>query len=309
MFKWPDAPAASAPVREMADFAELLAWRNGTASTGDMIAAVNIMEENDDSERTPGDTRSVRGVEETFLELEFRAEACGNRRGYPFRIDKQGDTLRLDTPRTNPRSLVYKFLLLATRLNMRTDRMHAGIDGALLFERLCAQIARAYYGPRAKSAVFGTGTGSAAFRNKVDDLCRRLEEGGGFRVDGTALYVRDGKLDIVAWAPFADRREGKSILFGQCKTGTNYKDSLTQLQPDSFCRKWLRSQPALPPIRGFFISEALSAAGWYDAASDAGLLFDRCRIMDFCNVRDPGILADIRSWTSAAAEVSGLPTD
>ena len=98
-------------------------------------------------------------------------------------------------------------------------------------------------------------------------------------------------------------------MFGQCKTGTNYKDSLTQLQPDSFCRKWLRSQPALPPIRGFFISEALSAAGWYGAASDAGLLFDRCRIMDFCNVRDPGVLADIRSWTSAAAEVSGLPTD
>ncbi len=275
-----------------------------------VIAAVNRLEENDHGDGVAEDDPNEHRIEEAFSELEFRAGACRIRHEYPFEIHKAGSTVRLADRSLSSRSPVYRFLLLATRLNMKDNRKHAGIDGTQLFERLSAQVAQEYLGERAESLVFGTGSRGAGFRNKIDDLCKRIGEGDRFDgKQGTSAHTRDGKLDVVAWKPFSDRRQGKLILFGQCKTGTNYRDSLTQIQPDSFCSKWLRSQPALPPVRVFFISEALSATGWYNAARDAGLLFDRCRIMDFCDIRDPGVLADMRSWTSAAAVASGLSTD
>ena len=125
--------------------------------------------------------------------------------------------------------------------------------------------------------------------------------------------MRDGKLDVVAWKPFADSWQGKLIIFGQCKTGTEYRDTLTQLQPDAFCAKWLREMPAISPVRVFFISEALSRSGasaqhrWYERSTDAGLLFDRCRTVDFCDGLTDDVLEEVRAWTGAAAGSNELP--
>ena len=75
----------------------------------------------------------------------------------------------------------------------------------------------------------------------------------------------------------------------------------------SFCKKWLRSPPALTPVRMFFVAEAMSRVDWYDAASDAGLLFDRCRIVDFCDSLTDDVFAKVRTWTEAAAAATALP--
>ena len=109
------------------------------------------------------------------------------------------------------------------------------------------------------------------------------------------------------WKHFSDGLAGKAIAFGQCKTGTNYKDTLTQLQPDSFCRKWMQSPPAMTPMRMFFIAEALPKGRWYNFTSDAGVLFDRCRIVDFSSQVSQDISAKIEGWTAAAASATGLP--
>ena len=94
--------------------------------------------------------------------------------------------------------------------------------------------------------VFGTSAGLSDFREKADRLCQRLREGEGFlNRDRAEPTQRDGQLDVVVWKPFADGDPGKLIAFGQCKTGTDHKDTVTQLQPDSFCRKWLHSSPVL----------------------------------------------------------------
>ena len=118
---------------------------------------------------------------------------------------------------------------------------------------------------------------------------------------------KDGKLDVVAWKPFSDKMKGKLVVFGQCKTGTRYRESLTNLRPDSFCEKWFESQPVLNPVRLFFVSESLSRGDWVGKGIDAGLIFDRCRIVDFCGRMDGRVIADIRAWTSAAATAGGLP--
>ena len=305
-FKWPGTPSARAPAHEVADFAELVCWKyRGTSMTA-ICADLGRLEEHDYSDGVPEEEEIPKVVEAAYSEIERRIKAC--RGGYPYVISKDGYALAMAVDDGNHRHVVYRYLLLATRLNMMSNRVHRSLDGALLLEELAADVAREYLGARAESLVFGTSSGTSDFPGRVDDLCRRLQEGGSFVSHSqTRPMANDGKLDVVVWKHFADRQPGKLIAFGQCKTGTNYRDSATHLQPDSFCRKWLHSSPALTPVRMFFVAEAMSRLNWYDAASDMGLLFDRCRIVDFCDDLTDEVFAKLRAWTKAAAEVTVLP--
>ena len=307
MFKWPGAPSAHASEHELADYAELICWRQGSTSSTALSRLLGRLEDNDYSDGVPEEETTDTDVEESYTEIEQRVIAC--RDGYPFKIMKPGYTLQANQEGENHKHLIYKYLLLATRLHMDNNRCHADIDGALLLEELAAEVAREYLGVRAESLVFGTAAGETGFREKIDELCKQMKEGSGFvsRVR-TPPREQDGKLDVVGWKHFTDDLPGKLIVFGQCKTGTNYKSTLTQLQPDSFCRKWLQSPLVITPVRMFFVSEALPRGDWYNVSSDAGLLFDRCRIVDFCDNISTDVLEKVRAWTAAASEATELPS-
>lgn len=306
MFKWPEIPSVRASKHEIADFAELAGWQKKSMSMTSLSNLFGRNEENDYSRGVPEEDVADGAAEAAYMEIEQRKDACGD--GYPFEITRKGYTLRTNqSADRNLKHNIYKYLLLATRLNMQSNRVHAGIDGTRLFEELAAESGREYLGPRAESLVFGAATGSADFPGKVNDLCEKMREGNGFLSrSGAPQRAKDGKLDVVVWKPFADKSAGKLIVFGQCKTGASYKESLTHLQPDSFCKKWLHSSPAVPPIRAFFVSEALSRDQWYNDVSDAGLLFDRCRIVEFCDGISEDVLNRVKNWTSAAAKVAKL---
>lgn len=307
MFKWPSGVPSSRPSRhELADFIELMAWQRGSISATAIARLLGRLDDNDYSNGVPEDDELDGVVEGAYSEIEWRAEVC--QEGYPFAISALGQTLHSAPNYANGKHLIYKYLLLATRLNMGVNRSHANIDGTLLFEELASEVARNYLGLRAESLVFGTAVGQVGFREKVEELCRRLNEGDGFmNRDEVDTKARDGKLDVVTWKPFADRRHGKLIAFGQCKTGTEYRDTLAQLRPDSFCSKWLQSSPAVTPVRMFFISDSPGRGSWYSMTSDSGILFDRCRIIDFSEVIDGNVLAKIASWTTSAASQTALP--
>ena len=309
MFKWPGTPSARAQGHELADFAELQAWQNSSVSATDVSRLLGRLDENDYPHGVPEEDEIDEIVGDTYDEIERRLSSCRN--GYPFTTDERGYILRARQNFEYVKYITYKFLLLATRLNMSNNRVHSGIDGTLLFEELAAEVARTYLGARAQCFVFGTANHQSNFPQRVNELCRRLREGDGFANRSAApTRAQDGKLDVVAWQPFTDGFPGQLIAFGQCKTGTNYKDTLTQLQPDAFCKKWLRDQPALLPVRALFISEALprsDRSDWYNTAADSGLLFDRCRIVDYCDDISPNTLDKIIIWTIAAAAATGLP--
>ena len=312
MFKYPGVPTVRASAHELADFAELMAWRDGSVSTTGLSRVIGRNEENDYSDGVPEEDEADQDAEDAYVEMETRDHACGMGASYPFSIGEQGNTLAWRSKELSSQQLVYLYLLLATRLNMRDNRVHAEIDGTRIFEKLCAGVALSYLGKRAESMVFDATSGSGGFPARIARLCRQFGEGDGVR-DVVSPRVKDGKLDVVAWKPFADSWQGKLIIFGQCKTGTGYRDMRTQLQPDAFCAKWLREQPPVMPVRAFFVSEALSRSGalsqrqWYDSSVDAGLLFDRCRIVDFCDGVAEDVLEEVRTWTEAAAAVSELP--
>ena len=309
MFNWPGTPSLRAEEHELADFLELAAWRDGGVSAVALSRLLGRLGENDYSSGVPEEEEEDPAVENAFAELERRRDACDG--GYPFVLGDKGVTVRLDEPEDEAgvaRHAIYKYLLLATRLNMKDNRCHAGCDGALLFEELAAESAKLYLGARSESLVFGTAAGAGDFPGKIDELCERMGEGGGFcNRDGAPPRAQDGKLDVVAWKPFADRLPGKLIAFGQCKTGTHYEGELTQLQPGSFCSKWIHTPPAVTPVRMFFLAEARPRARWRSAAVDAGILFDRCRVVDFCRDPSPPVGQKVREWTRAAAAATGLP--
>ena len=303
MFKWPGTPSAHPPEHELADYAELVCWERGSTSINALSADLGRLDENDYSGGVPEEEKIPQVVGEAYHEIERRKEAC--RDGYPFVIGEHGYTLHASQKAGNHKHIIYKYLLLATRLNMNANRKHANIDGTHLFEELASEAAREYLGARAESIVFGTAAGSN-FPGKVNDLCKRIKDGDQYYKRSSAS-PRDGKLDVVAWKHFADRLPEKLIAFGQCKTGTNYEKELTQLQPDVFCNNWLLSPPALTPMRMFFVAEAVSRLGWDNVSSKTGLLFDRCRIVDFCDGISEDVLEKVKVWTEAAAEENELP--
>lgn len=297
MFKWPHSPNSSASTTEIADYAEMVCWRDGNVSGTEVIRDMEKLEENDYTRGVGKESDLEVRVGEALAEVRQREQACGA--GYPFRQECDGQALKMDSD-GGERRLVYLYLLLATRLNMKDSRRHASIDGALLLEDLSAEVARAYFGKRAESYVFGS-SNRMSFGDKIDDLCARLNEGGGFRRQEARPSMRDGGLDVVVWKHFADRSPGKMIGFGQCKTGTSYRDRLSELHADAFCDKWTMDPPAVVPTRMYFVAEALARSSWRNDLIDAGLLFDRCRVVDYCGGCRSEVLALLLKWTNAAA--------
>lgn len=300
MFMLPSLPSPKAEHHELADFAELLAWQKGSTSAREIIAYLGRLDDNQDNIGCDDDddetTNQMDGV---MNELGRRSNACGQ--GYPFKLELAGSVLRHDPGALEARSDAYRYLLLATRLNMKRHSRHASLDGTHLLEELAAQVLRCYLGrDRACSVVFGTAV-KGDFAKKVTRLCRDLGEGGQFKNPDTArVDENDGGLDTVSWVPFSDKSRGQLIVFGQCKTGTSWPDHTLKLRPETFTRLWMSDPPLFPPLRAFCIAEAADQGHWRKYSISAGLFFDRCRLVDFCEELSPEILDKIQNWTQAA---------
>ena len=300
----------------LADYAELCALRSSRrrVSAGDLIAGFDRREDEEED-------RFERPVLEAFQELADRIKHLGPAASlYPFELFE--DELRVrPSARRRDQDWLYLFLLLATALNMRDERKHAGLDGADLFEKLCATVGLHYFGGgadnRVKAMVFGTArirwpedpeaeTDRGSFEAAVNDLCEHLGEGRCFRAKtNKRIHARDDKLDVVVWREFSDQRAAKLIGFGQCKTGTHWTPELPRLNPRAFCDRWFDTPPAVQPVKLFFLSDRVEGDLTHDAY-EAGVLFDRCRILDYSHGLPTKLLADCARWAKAAIKSCGF---
>ena len=303
-----ETPSPKAPVSELADHAELVCWQRRTISTTELGNCLGRLVDNDYSRDGVPEEEAVEDtVHDVMSEIHRRNGACRN--GYPFKVAENGYTLVAVPPEQCHKFLLYRYFLLATRLKMDTNRQHAEIDGALLFEEVAADIARNYFGCRAEALVFGTSSNISAFDKKVTQLCDQMDLPYRFKNrDEEPTVAKDGKLDIVVWKKFADKRDSMLIAFGQCKTGTSFRNQVSELNPGAFCDKWLDTSPAATPVRLFLVTEAV-AKRWYTTARDAGLLFDRCRLIDYADDVSAKVLRRVEAWTKAAAIASTLSDD
>ncbi|MDQ1351431.1 MAG: hypothetical protein QG657_1733 [Acidobacteriota bacterium] len=308
MYKIPDVPSSKADIHEIADFTEIECIKKKTVSAREVFSSIDKYDDHYYAGGVPEDEALEPRLADAINEIDRRCLFCGGR--YPFTVGSVGHVVKLNPAVDEAVREVYAFLLFATRLDMKNHREQNGIDGALLFEELSEYIGKHYFGERTESFLFGTASRENNFQNKIISLTKLMGEGRSFesRIDTSPNSNKDDGLDVVVWKPFSDFYPGKLIGFGQCKTGTHWKDNLTFLRPDSFCKKWFKDQPPADPVRLFFISESILRNQWYDLSAEGGILFDRCRIMDYLPVNEirkdaPPFLSQIKAWNKTVVEI------
>ena len=303
-------PTASADPTEHADWLELIALTtpDRDSSAQDLITAIRRTGSSDamlsgSHDEMPLDETVER--EEDHLEevaasalaqIAARKKYLGDR--YPFSLDG-ALTANRDAANTP-----YAFLTATTFVG--STNKDSPESAASLFERVSALALVGYLGgqSRARSYDFGfpRRNGPVAFYDAVEDLCQEMGEGIGCGVSrpDTAM-VKDAKLDLVAWVSFGDNRPNQFSVFGQCATGTNWRDKINELQPEDFCKTWLRKMPAVTPALAFFVPRQIEEGYWRQAANgDRRILFDRLRIAHLLGEMDEDLARRCAEWTESA---------
>ena len=285
----------------IADFLELKCIKSdGTISSLSFRSLLSISDDELNNEGIESsDDISATILDSAISECYYRAQSCPER--YPFTTGRS--SLELKTEPSWYKD-VYVFLLLATRLNMKTDKKQGGLDGTLLFEELCAVISKEYYGSHSMVTVFGTSE-SGSFKDKVNNLLHSLNIKGQSKDPiGSTGHQKDGNLDIVAWIPFADKKDGQMIAMGQCKTGTHWEEMLSELDPSGFFSCYSTQQPYVKPLKMFFVTESFGDYKWEERSNNGGIIFDRIRIMEYLpDMLDSELLTKIRAWNASAIDV------
>lgn len=302
------SPPASAPKEELADWLELRALTDSDLSSSlqDLVREIRRNGSMDAFENSSdkGSADTERVAEDAFGELENRLRACGTA-AYPFDVSRHSIVLRKDYDRSP-----YIFQLLLTKFGLVSAKGLPSPEKT--FEEIATVAARRYFGPDGEVLGFAFGFPrryeAKNFQQALDHLCGQLGEGGGAKIPtedpaGLALAKRladqkDGKVDIVAWRPFPDRRVGKLIGFGQCATGaTDWRGKLSELQPQTFEKLWLREGLSCIPVRMFFVPRRVEEHDWRDVSVQAGILFDRCRITHHCGALNDELAAECAAWS------------
>lgn len=300
MFKLPDGiPTLRTSAQEWADFAEYKSLQNGKISLLQLIKSPLLI----------SDELIINGIEDDTdkfnnktddIAAEIKRRKIITRNQYPFELKDNDYTLSYmhDDRLYN---VIYRFLLFATRLKMKNEKIQGNIDGTKLFERLSAEIAISFFGENSNVDVFGTSKADGrSFRTKLESISKRIGEGGRIH-ENNGYQPQDDNIDVIAWKGFSDKKVSQIIAFGQCKTGTSWQDQLSELNSDYFCKTWFSEQPVITPLRMFFCAQYFPNEIWRPRANVAGLVFDRFRIIDYLPERiDKQLFLEIGQWCDAA---------
>lgn len=299
MFKLPgNLPTRSSSIEELVDYVEWQCIQHGNISVTEVLRPIIFAS---DEIRISGVTddsdRMINKLDDISVEIERRIKATKGK--YPFRNNLRG--YRIAVTRYDHNYWIYVYLLLSTRLDMLKDKEWRGIDGTKILEELAAVIAKEYFGERAESLIFGTAM-PGGFQQKVQHICDCTGEGHSYINRNTSTpSAKDDKLDVVVWKNFNDKNRSKLLGFGQCKTGTSWDDAATiELQPGDFCSKWFRDHPISPPVKMFFSSQYFPLDD-YSKSKNAGIVFDRFRILDYLPEEIGGqVFEKLVLWCKAA---------
>jgi hypothetical protein len=298
MFKLPNGiPEVRTHAQDWADYAEYSAIKNGHISLYDLVKQPKMISDEEFIDGVIDDEdRLLEKTDEITAEIRTRIRMCGGR--YPFVLSDGDFVLSFNTDLTDI-AIIYCYLLLATRAQMNKHRIQNSLDGALLFEKLCALVAKNYFGERAEVDILGTSKEDGlSFRAKLKELVKRIGEGGQIH-DNPGYRPQDDNVDVIVWKGFSDDQPSKVIAFGQCKTGTSWVDQLTELSVEAFAKTWFTRAPVVTPIRAFFTAQYFPRELFVIRANSAGLVFDRFRIMDYLPEDfDQDLLANLNHWNA-----------
>ncbi len=310
MIRTDEVPSATADPEDHADFLELCVFRSAgkSISVQELMrdlrignAAEALADSEDRQTFDHDDDVDEEIAQAAFDELDERIRNMGSDASvYPFKLSATTLSLRDDGDES-----LYAFLALLSWYGK--DAGPANLDGEKIFEEVCAIAASAYFGGvpngRVRSAVFGfpRRTLPTGFSAALDELCKSLGEGRGCQRTNrpTLPDQKDGKLDIVTWIEFCDRRQGKFIAFGQCATGQNWESKVLELpRPEAWCQLWMSEMPFVHPVRSFFVPHRVERGRWMQHCVYGGLLYDRCRIASLAIGADEAVRKQWVQWST-----------
>jgi hypothetical protein len=295
----------------LADWVEIKALlaEDGNASQEDLARALEQAHSLDEEE-----AEVVAG--DVFKELADRQDTCiplvskDDDWEYPFVLSDSSTLLQVRTAtgkKAADAGVLYKFLLVTARADMDAQRRLENLDPTILFEQLCADILLNFWGGstmQSGSMVFGTARNKSKenqkFRANIEQLCTILKEGRGLRAGAKAPGGGDGRLDIVVWKIFGDGRSGGLVGFGQCKTGIHWREHLEKLQPRNFCGNYMAQPLIIDPVRVYMVPHRVEKADWDANTRAGGLLFDRCRIVQYGYEVSKDVFNNCKKWLDAA---------
>jgi len=300
MYKLPNKlPSLRDSAQEWADYAEFSAFNSNRISILNLIKASQLTGDEIQVEGIEDETdQYINKTDEISIELNHRINLMGDR--YPFSLTDNAYSLEIKGGQ-HTSYLVYKFLLFATRISMKSDKVHNNLDGTKLFEELSAQVVSEFLGENANVDIIGTSNSDVGgFRTKLDTIAARIGEGTPIR-QNPHYRPQDDTIDVIAWKGFSDKLSSQLIAFGQCKTGTSWRNRLSELNAEAFCKRWFSTQPVVTPLRMFFCAQYFPKEIWYELTTTAGLVFDRFRIIDYLPEQlDQNLFNNLTRWTEAA---------
>lgn len=95
--------------------------------------------------------------------------------------------------------------------------------------------------------------------------------------DPTARNIKEGGLDVVIWKTWQDGRTGQLYLLGQCACGKDWIDKFKELDIE-LLKRWA-DLTHVQPVRSFFTPRYVVNSMLSEASKEAGLVFDRIRMV------------------------------
>jgi hypothetical protein len=246
-------------------------------------------------------------VASVFGELQYRQQMVGSH--YPFDVQEWHISYLGDAAEHVP----YVFCMLVSYLRMTGNTIIDVLDppATKLFEKIARMSIRGYLGAECIAYIFGFPRDPAelpqGFAEAVERIFRELGEGGAHKDSGG--QPQDDKVDIIAWVPFCDGREGKLVVFGNCTTAAKVGgDKAREMNIEQFYKSWATKEPDSPHVAAYFFPhrhEVQDFFGWQrlvNAQPGGQLVFERCRLASWARPAGDSDVADHRKWIEAALD-------
>jgi hypothetical protein len=240
------------------------------------------------------DDDSADSLEFAFQEVVRRKMLSAD--GYPFSFS-QG---LVEFNRASPAAASYTFLLLLSMLRFsKKDEANA----ELIFDNLVLHALRNYLGPMSVGVRFGTpasGDRPTRFHDALDWLSGHLgcSLGTGARKPPKR---NDGGLDVVAWAPFKDRRMGYIAIMAQCTIQVEWRSKAKDIV-DELWMGWLDIGRA--PVTCLAVPFALprNYEKWDEVRRTVTLILERSRLSALLSRQVPAKNFELQKWLRATLE-------
>ena len=266
-------------IGNVADWTEFyIAYTQESLSRAELSSAV---------ERSRGNEPDEDFITSVWNELEIRQSLYGDKP--PFTLES-----RLVSPGGSWEDFpeYMACLIFSLEGNPNTDAESA-VGAGKLFERISLIAVKHYL--QGEGIIYGYPA-----EQGVDEIATLMHEK---FIYLPPTYRKDRNLDIFAWKSFEDDRPSQIVLLIQCAAGTNWKGKLKELNLNAW-EKYIHF--ATKPSKGFSMPVVLTKERWEEAATDAGILFDRTRLYrNILAADDDDILKDdLRVWcTNRIAEL------